>query len=176
MIDRDKHIKTNIDNLEIRFAKEEDTKLILKFIKDLAEYERLSQEVVATEETLYESLFVKRQAEVIIAEYNHQPVGFALFFHNFSTFLGKANLYLEDLYVKPSARNLGIGKALLSTLAQIAIERDCKRLDWWCLDWNKSSIEFYKKMGAVPMDEWTVYRVENEALANLADLIKPPRK
>lgn len=162
------YINTNIPNLKIRFATKEDNKLILTFIKGLADYEKLSSEVVATEEILYESLFVKKQAEVIIGEYNNEPVGFALFFHNFSTFLGKANLYLEDLYVRPDMRGLGIGKALLSALGKIAIDRDCARLDWWCLDWNKPSIEFYKKMGAKPMDEWTVYRVENQALIDLA--------
>lgn len=162
-------IDTNIPNLKIRFATEEDNSLILTFIKELADYENLLHEVVATEEILYQSLFVKKQAEVIISEYNNEPVGFALFFHNFSTFLGKANLYLEDLYVRPSVRGLGIGKTLLSALGKIAIDRDCGRLDWWCLDWNKSSIDFYKSMGAIPMDEWTVYRVEGDALVNLAN-------
>lgn len=163
------YINTNIPNLKIRFATKEDSKLILTFIKGLADYEKLSSEVVATEEILYESLFVKKQAEVIIGEYNNEPVGFALFFHNFSTFLGKANLYLEDLYVRPDMRGFGVGKALLSALGKIAIDRDCARLDWSCLDWNKSSIEFYKKMGATPMDEWTVYRAENQALIDLAN-------
>lgn len=162
------YLKTKIPNFQIRFATEKDTKLILKFIKELAEYEKLLGEVVATEEILYNSLFIKKQAEVIIGEYDGKPVGFALFFHNFSTFLGKANLYLEDLYVQPQMRGLGLGKLLFSALARIAIERDCGRLDWWCLDWNEPSIKFYKKMGAIPMDEWTVYRVENEALKNLS--------
>ncbi|MCC3868655.1 GNAT family N-acetyltransferase [Terrisporobacter mayombei] len=162
------NLKTKIPNFEIRFATEKDTKLILKFIKELAVYENLLSEVVATEEVLYNSLFVKKQAEVIIGEYNGEPVGFALFFHNFSTFLGKANLYLEDLYVQPQMRGLGLGKSLFSALARIAIERNCGRLDWWCLDWNEPSIKFYKKMGAIPMDEWTVYRVENEALEKLS--------
>lgn len=163
------YIDTNIPNLKIRFAIEEDNKLILKFIRELAEYEKLLNEVVATEKVLYESLFVKKQAEVIISEYNNEAVGFALFFHNFSTFLGKANLYLEDLYVRQEMRSYGIGKALLSALGKIAIDRGCERLDWWCLDWNKSSIDFYKKMGAIPMDEWTVYRVENQALIDLSE-------
>lgn len=163
------YINTNIPNLKIRFAMEDDNKLILTFIRELAEYEKLLNEVVATEEILYESLFVKKQAEVIISEYNDEAVGFALFFHNFSTFLGKANLYLEDLYVRPEMRSYGIGKAILSALGKIAIDRGCERLDWWCLDWNKSSIEFYKKMGATPMDKWTVYRVENQALIDLSE-------
>ncbi|MGL4989612.1 MAG: GNAT family N-acetyltransferase [Sarcina sp.] len=164
-----KYIYTKDENLKIRVAQEEDIKIIFEFIKELAEYENLLDEVVATEEILYESLFVKKQAEVIISEYEGEDVGFALFFHNFSTFLGKANLYLEDLYVRSNMRGKGIGKALFAALAKIAIERNCGRLDWWCLDWNASSIEFYKSMGAVPMDEWTVYRVQGENLKNLAD-------
>jgi GNAT superfamily N-acetyltransferase len=129
----------------------------------------LPDEVVATEEILYASLFLKHQAEVILGEYKGIPVGFALFFHNFSTFLGKANLYLEDLYIKEEYRGLGLGKAMFSCLARIAVERNCGRLDWWCLDWNESSIRFYKKMGAKPMSDWTVYRVDKEALVQLAD-------
>lgn len=162
------YLKTKIPNFKIRFATEKDTKLILMFIKELAVYENLLSEVIATEEVLYNSLFIKKQAEVIIGEYNGEPVGFALFFHNFSTFLGKANLYLEDLYVQPQMRGLGLGKSLFSALARIAIERDCGRLDWWCLDWNESSIKFYMKMGAIPMNDWTVYRVENQALEKLS--------
>lgn len=162
------YLTTKIPDLKIRFATEEDTGLILKFIKELADYEKLLNEVVATEKILHESLFVKKQAEVIIGEYKGEPVGFALFFNNFSTFLGKANLYLEDLYVQPHVRGLGIGKAMLSSLGQIAIERGCGRLDWWCLDWNEPSIKFYKNMGAIAMDEWTVYRVEKNALKNLS--------
>lgn len=163
------YLRTKIPNFRIRFATEEDTGLILKFIKELADYEKLLNEVVATEKILHESLFVNKQAEVIIGEYKGEPVGFALFFNNFSTFLGKANLYLEDLYVQPHVRGLGIGKALFSALAHIAIERGCGRLDWWCLDWNEPSIKFYKNMGAISMDEWTVYRVEKDALKNLAN-------
>lgn len=161
-------IKTSIENFCIRQAVEADVPLILQLIKDLADYEKLLHEVVATEEILRTSLFEKKQAEVIIGEYNGEPVGFALYFHNFSTFLGKANLYLEDLYVMPHMRGKGFGKALLAALGHIAVERDCGRLDWWCLDWNTSSIKFYKEMGAIPMDEWTVYRVEGERLKTLA--------
>lgn len=160
--------ETSIPNLKIRTAVLEDVPLILQFIKDLADYEGLLDEVVATEEILRSSLFEKKQAEVIIAEYDTKPIGFALFFHNFSTFLGKANLYLEDLFVKPEARGLGAGKALLACLAKIAVDRDCGRLDWWCLDWNESSIRFYKQMGAVPMSDWTVYRVDGDRLPALA--------
>jgi len=158
------------NQFKIRFATEKDIPLILKFIKDLAAYEELLHEVVATEEILKESLFIKKQAEVIIGEENGVPVGFALFFHNFSTFLGKANLYLEDLFVKPSSRGKGYGKKLLSYLGKIAVERDCERLDWWCLDWNTSSIKFYKSLGAIAMDDWTVYRMQGEALKKLAKM------
>ncbi len=162
--------KTNIEGFEIRFATKKDVPLIFEFIKGLAEYEKMLDEVVATEEGLAESLFDKKQAEVIIGEVQGKPVGFALFFHNYSTFLGKANLYLEDLFVKPEYRGKGYGKTLLSFLGKIAVDRECGRLDWWCLDWNTTSIDFYKEMGAVPMDEWTVYRVEGEKLKRLAEM------
>lgn len=163
------NFKTRIDGFEIRFATREDAPLILEFIRNLAEYEKMLDQVVATEDGLIESLFDKQQAEVIIGEEMGKPVGFALFFHNYSTFLGKANLYLEDLYVRPEFRGKGYGKILLSYLGKIAVERNCGRLDWWCLDWNTPSIEFYKEMGAVPMDEWTVYRVEGEQLKALSE-------
>ncbi|GAB6108178.1 N-acetyltransferase family protein [Fusibacter bizertensis] len=163
-----KNNKTSIEGFEIRFAVKADVPLILNYIKELADYEQLLHEVVATEAILEASLFEKKQAEVIIAEFMGEPVGFALFFHNFSTFLGKANLYLEDLYVTPAMRGKGFGKIMLAYLGKIAVERGCGRLDWWCLDWNKTSIAFYKEMGAVPMDEWTVYRVEGAQLIALA--------
>ena len=154
--------------INIRNANESDTNTILKFIKELAEYEKMSKDVTATEELLKENLFVKKLAEVVIAEEDNIPVGFALFFHNFSTFLGKGGIYLEDLYVKPNMRNKGIGKILLKYLANLALERDCGRLEWSCLDWNEPSIAFYKERGAIPMDEWTIYRVTGENLLNLA--------
>ena len=154
--------------INIRNANESDTNTILKFIKELAEYEKMSKDVTATEELLKENLFVKKLAEVVIAEEDNIPVGFALFFHNFSTFLGKGGIYLEDLYVKPNMRNKGIGKMLLKYLANLAVERDCGRLEWSCLDWNEPSIAFYKERGATPMDEWTVYRVTGENLIELA--------
>ena len=147
-------IPINIKGFTIRFAEKEDTGLILKFIKGLAEYEKLSHEVIATEDILKESLFVKRAAEVIIGEYYNEPVGFALFFHNFSTFLGRPGLYLEDLFIIPEMRGKGFGKTMLSFLAKLAIDRNCGRLEWWCLDWNEPSIKFYKQLGAVPMDEY----------------------
>lgn len=159
---------TDIENFKIRFAEKEDVSLILDLIKELADYEKLLDQVVATEEVLHESLFVKESAEVIIGEYKNEVVGFALFFHNFSTFIGKAGLYLEDLYVKPDFRGKGIGKELFSFLAKIAKERECERFEWWCLDWNKSSIAFYKKLGAKPMEDWTVFRLTGKELDDLA--------
>lgn len=163
-----KIFQTKKDKFTIRFAEEKDLKLILDFIKELADYEKLLHEVVATEEILRESLFVRKAAEVIIGEYDGEPVGFALFFHNFSTFLGRPGIYLEDLYVKPEMRGKGFGKTLLAFLAKLAKERNCGRFEWWCLDWNEPSIKFYKSIGAVPMDEWTVYRVTGQALDDLA--------
>ena len=169
-------IATNLEGFTIRFAEENDVPLILDFIRELADYEKLLHEVVATEEVLYDSLFKRKVAEVVIGEFNGKPVSFALFFHNFSTFLGRPGVYLEDLYVKPEMRGKGIGKLMLSFLANLAVERDCGRLEWWCLDWNKSSIEFYKQMGAVPMDEWTTFRVNGEALTRLAGNFRGTRK
>ena len=164
-----KLISTKNEHFKIRFAEGKDVKLILDFIKELADYEKLLNEVVATEEILMDSLFVRKAAEVIIGEHDGEPVGFALFFHNFSTFLGRPGIYLEDLYVRPEMRGKGYGKILLSYLAKLAIERNCGRFEWWCIDWNEPSINFYKSIGAVPMDEWTVYRVHNQALEALAN-------
>lgn len=155
--------------MDYRFAERKDTALILEFIKSLAEYEKLSDEVVATPETLEEWIFDRQKAEVIFALEDGVEVGFALFFHNFSTFLGRAGLYLEDLFVKPAYRGKGYGKGLLATLAKIALERGCGRLEWVCLDWNKPSIDFYKSLGAVPMDDWTIYRVAGDTLTALAE-------
>jgi GNAT superfamily N-acetyltransferase len=154
---------------EIRPATEDDVPIILSLIRELAEYERLSHEVVATEGLLRESLFGERRgAEVLIACCKGAPAGFALFFHSFSTFLGRPGIYLEDLYVKPEFRGQGIGRALLTHLARLAKERGCGRLEWAVLDWNEPAIKLYKSIGAVPMDEWTVYRVTGEALETLA--------
>lgn len=152
-----------------RFAREKDCGLILGFIKGLAEYEKMLDDVVATEETLREWIFEKGKAEVIFACEDGKEVGFALFFHNFSTFLGRAGIYLEDLFVMPEHRGKGYGKGLLKKLAQIAVERGCGRLEWCCLDWNKPSIDFYLSLGATPMDEWTTYRVTGETLNKLAE-------
>lgn len=159
-----------MNNITIRSAVPEDTELIYDFILQLARYEKMSSEVSATPELLYESLFIKHQAEVLIAEVDQIPAGFALYFHNFSTFLGKANLYLEDLYVKEEMRGKGIGTKIFKRLAEIAIERNCERLDWWCLDWNEPSIKFYtERLHAAPMDEWTVYRICGSDLKKLAE-------
>lgn len=152
-----------------RFADENDVSLILYFIKELAKYEEMLDEVVATEEILLEWVFDKKKAEVIFALEDGVEVGFALFFHNFSTFLGRSGVYLEDLYVKPEFRGKGYGKALFKKLAQIAVERGCGRLEWWCLDWNKSSIDFYLSLGAEPMKDWTVYRIAGNTLTQLAE-------
>lgn len=165
----EKIIDTEIDNFKLRFTDEEDVPLILSFIRQLAIYEKLLDEVVATEETLRDSLFNKKAAEVIIGEYNDEPVGFCLFFHNFSTFIGRPGLYLEDIYIIPEARGNGFGKVMLSYLARLAVERNCGRFEWACLDWNKPAINFYKQMGAMPMDEWTVYRLQGQALQDLAE-------
>ena len=155
--------------MNIRFAQREDTALILRFIRDLAEYEKMADLVVADEALLADQLFEKKNAEVIFALEGEKEVGFALFFHNFSTFLGRAGLYLEDLYVLPEYRGRGYGKGLLQKLASIAVERGCGRLEWSCLDWNTPSIDFYKSLGAEPMSDWTVYRVAGETLATLAN-------
>lgn len=152
----------------IRLAERADVPVILDFIKGLADYEHMPDDVVATEELLTEWIFEKQKAEVLIVSHNGQDAGFALFFHNFSTFLGRAGIYLEDLYVKPEFRKLGLGKALLRRLAQITVERGCGRLEWSCLDWNQPSIDFYKSLGAVPMEEWTTYRLTGETLTNFA--------
>ena len=149
--------------LSIRFAEEKDIPVILSLIKELAQYEKLSGEVMATEEILKENLFGKRKyAEVIIAELNEKPAGQALFFHNFSTFKGKPGIYLEDLYVKPEYRSKGVGKALLNKLIETAKERKCSRIEWVVLDWNKSAIDFYKKIGAEEMNGWLIYRLTED--------------
>ena len=152
-----------------RGACPEDTALILRFIRELAAYEQLEDQVVADEETLRRWIFEKKGAEVLFVLENGREVGFALYFHNFSTFLGRSGVYLEDLFVLPEYRGRGYGKALLCRLAAIAKEEGCGRLEWWCLDWNKPSIDFYKSMGAEPMEDWTVYRVAGETLDKLAE-------
>lgn len=155
--------------VEFRYAERKDVTLILWFIKQLASYEKLLDEVVADEQTLEEWMFDKNKAEVIFALEDGKEVGIALFFHNFSTFLGRSGIYLEDLFVIPEYRGKGYGKALLKRLAAIAVERKCGRLEWVCINWNQPSIDFYLSLGAKPMSEWTLYRVDGETLNQLAE-------
>jgi len=156
-------------SLSIRSATPADISLIGQFIRDLAEYEKLAHEVRFDEAVMAQKLFGPRPyAEVLIGEIDGTPQGFALFFHNFSTFEGRPGIYLEDLFVRPDARGSGLGKALLGKLAALGVERDCARLEWSVLDWNTPAIDFYKALGARPMDEWTVYRVDGDALTGLA--------
>lgn len=152
-----------------RYADRNDVPLILGFVKELADYEQLQDEVVADEKTLEEWIFDRQKAEVIFALEDGKEVGYALFFHNFSTFLGRAGIYLEDLYIQPAYRGRGHGKALLKKLASIAAERGCGRLEWSCLDWNRPSIDFYLSLGAQPMSDWTVYRLAGNTLTELAE-------
>ena len=157
-----------VEGLRIVPATERDVAIILGFIRKLAEYEKLSHQVAATEELLRDTLFgARRVAEVLIAYLADEPAGFALYFHNFSTFLGRPGIYLEDLFVEPAHRGKGIGKALLTEIAKIARERNCGRLEWAVLDWNRPAIDFYRGLGAVPLDDWTLFRVTGEVLENL---------
>ena len=157
-----------MDKLTFRYAQEQDCEKILFFIRELAKYEKMEDDVIATPELLREWIFDKRKAEVIFPMVDGEEVGYALFVHNFSTFLGRAGLYLEDLFIMPQHRGKGYGKAALKKLAQIAVERGCGRLEWSCLDWNKPSIDFYISLGAKAMDEWTIYRLTGETLENMA--------
>lgn len=162
--------KTAIPDFSIRDATEKDIPLILQFIQELAMYERLSHEVVATEASLRETLFGEnRYAEVIFGYYKKDPVAFSVFYHNYSTFLGRPGIYLEDFFVKADMRGKGFGREMLAYLARLAKKRRCGRLEWWVLDWNEPSIKFYKSLGALPMNEWTVFRVAGEALDKLAE-------
>lgn len=163
-----KVIQTRINGFTLRFAEEKDTSTIFQMIKELAEYEKLLDRLEATEELLRETLFHRGVTETLIGEYKGNPVGYAIFFHNFSSFMGRLGIYIEDIYVKPELRGNGFGEALFTYIAKLAVERKCGRLEWSCLDWNVPSIAFYKKMGAVSMDEWTVYRLTGEKLAKMA--------
>ncbi|MDD5973132.1 MAG: GNAT family N-acetyltransferase [Spirochaetales bacterium] len=154
--------------MDFRFAERKDCALILSFIKELAKYEHLENEVVATEKLLEEWIFDNKKAEVIFVLEEDKEVGFALFFYNFSTFLGRAGIHLEDLFVLPEYRKKGYGKAILKKLAQITVERGCGRLEWCCLDWNTPSIEFYQSLGAKPLSDWTIFRVTGDTLITLA--------
>lgn len=157
------------NKIEVRFAVETDVELILSFVKELADFEKLLHEVVATTAILKKSLFGPHSnAEVILIYFDGVPVGFALFFHNFSTFLGKPGIYIEDLYVRPELRGKGLGQKMLGFIAKLAKTRDCGRVEWWVLDWNHEAIKFYKKIGAIPMDEWTVFRLTGENLDAVA--------
>jgi len=159
----------DLSKFQIRPATESDVKLILQFITELGEYEKLKLEVIVNEEKLRKTLFHQKMAEVIIGEFKGEPVGFALFFHNYSTFLGQAGLYLEDLFVKPEMRGKGYGKRMFSYLAKIAVERDCGRLEWACLNWNEPAVNFYKKLDATALEDWTVYRLSGETLRKMAE-------
>ncbi len=159
-----------LDGIEIVRATEADVPVVLELIQELAEYEKLRHEVSATEDDLRRHLFGRRPgAEVLLARDGDAVLGFALFFHNFSTFVGKPGLYLEDLYVRPAARGRGLGRRLLQQLAGIARERDCGRMEWWVLDWNEAAIRFYRSIGAQAMDDWTVFRMDRAAIDRLAD-------
>jgi GNAT superfamily N-acetyltransferase len=165
---------TPVPDLCFRFASRADVPILLTFIRELADFEKLLDRVTADETTLAEELFGERPvAEVVIAELSTQPVGFAVFFHNFSTFIGRAGLYLEDLYVRPHARRMGIGRAMISFVAKIAVDRRCGRFEWSVLDWNTRAIEFYRSLGAVPMDDWTVQRMTGPALERLGSDVFP---
>ena len=162
-------IETALADFSIRNTSADDCQLILQFIKELAEYEKLSHEVVATPQILQESLFGERPyAEVLIGEYQATPVAYALFFHNLSTFTGRPGIYLEDIYVRPEMRGKGFGRSMLSYIAKLAVERNCTRVEWSVLDWNQPAIQFYRSIGANPLDEWTVQRLHGEALGQFA--------
>ena len=161
-------IKLALGDFKIRFADENDAELILDFIKKLADYEKKLSEVVATKDAIREVFFERKIAEAIIGEYDGKPVGFAVFFYNFSTFMGRPGIYIEDMYVNPEVRSKGIGTLMFAFIAKLAVERKCGRLEWTVLHWNKPSINFYKKMGAVAKDEWKIYKMSGSALQNLA--------
>ncbi|SHH11126.1 L-amino acid N-acyltransferase YncA [Anaerosphaera aminiphila DSM 21120] len=159
----------NKNNLTFRYATVDDIPLVLSFIKELAEYEKMSEDVIATEDLLREMLFEKKRAEVFFALLDESEIGFALFFHNFSTFLGRAGLYLEDIYIQPQYRGNGYGKQIFKELSSIALERGCGRLELLCLDWNQPSIDFYKSMGAEPLNEWTVHRITSDKFKSIIE-------
>ena len=165
-----KQYETPVEGLVIRQAEEKDCALILELIRGIAKYEKMEDQVVATEESLRESIFVRRRADVLLAEYEGKPAGYALYFRNFSTCVGRENMYLEDIFVWPELRGKGIGKALLICVAKIAVEEGCSRMDWVCLDWNTPSQKFYQAMGANPHPEWILFRAENENLKKLGSM------
>ena len=167
-----KYIETGIEGFKLRFAERSDAAIILKFIRELAAYENELDQVKATEELLEYSLFDQKGAEVIIGEYNNKPIGFALFFQSFSTFLGRPSIHLVDLYIEPKMRGKGFGKKMLSYLAKLTEDRDCGRLEWWCHDWNDSAIMLYKKLGAFPINNIRVYRLCENPLAEFSKELK----
>lgn len=164
--------QTGKPQLTIRSADKEDVSLILHFIKALALYEKMSDRVIATENSIYESLFIHKQAEVLLAFENDTPIGFALFYQTYSTFQGKANLFLEDIFIEEPYRHKGYGKIIFAILAQIATERNYSRIDWWCLDWNQKSIDFYHSIGAKQLNEWKVFRLQDDHIIQLSKFIK----
>lgn len=164
------YYNTNIENLKIRETEEEDCKLILSLIHEIAKYEKMENEVIATEESLMESIFKNNRAEAVILELDEEPVGYAIYFYNFSTFIGRSGLYLEDIFIKKEYRGRGIGKEVFKFLGKKAREEGCKRMEWSCLNWNEPSIKFYKSLGAVPMDEWTVYRLTEQEIIKLSEM------
>lgn len=162
------NFKTNIEGLNIRLVKEGEAGLVLHFIKGIAEYEKMSDCVVATEEGLNKALFENHDCNALIVEYEEKPIGFALFFHTFSTFVGRTNLYLEDIFIYEEYRGKGIGKEIFRALNQVALEEGCQRFEWVCLNWNTPSINFYKSMGAFPMSDWTTWRMTSEEIKKIA--------
>lgn len=162
-----RYYDTNMKNLKIREAVEDDIPLILSLIKEIAEYENMSNEVIATEESLRKSIFENNRAEVVLVDLDNKTIGYAVYFYNFSTFIGRNGLYIEDIFIKKEARGKGIGKEIFKFLGRKAKEEGCKRMEWTCLNWNEPSIKFYKSLGAVPMDEWTTYRLTEKGIAEL---------
>jgi GNAT superfamily N-acetyltransferase len=161
-------VHTRVKGFTIRFADENDSRIVLDMVKELATYEKLERSFEATEKLFCESLFERGVAETLIGEYEGKPVAYAIFFHNFSSFVGRIGIYIEDIYVRPEMRAKNFGQAMFAYIAKLAIERRCGRLEWSCLDWNKPSIAFYKKMGAKRLDDWTMYRLSGDALERMA--------
>ena len=162
-----KYIDTKIKGFRLRNSVNEDVDLILSLIKEMAIYENMLNEVIATKESIMESIFEKKQAEAMIAEFNGKPIGYVLYFFNYSTFVGRSGFYLEDIYIKKEYRGMGLGKEIFKVISKIAHENGCKRMEWSCLNWNAPSIKFYKSLGAIPMDEWTVYRLTEDNIKSI---------
>lgn len=163
-------MRENKKNLVIRNAKEEDVSTLLSLIKEIAEYEKMSDQVIATEETLVESIFKNNRANALILEVDNKEIGYCIYFYNFSTFIGRSGIYIEDIFIKKEYRGNGFGSEIFKFLARKAKEEGCKRIEWSCLDWNEPSIKFYKSLGAVPMDEWTVYRLTEKEIIKLSEI------